>query len=89
LDNFFLEICSDLDYEGMVVDINYIYEKKSSNKEIQDQVATLNMDKGKDNIEIKIFEASNDFWEFKLEEFLDILEKAKKRLIEINEEPEE
>jgi hypothetical protein len=89
LDNFKCRICSDLDYEGMVVDILYLFPKLNSNKEIQDQVATLNMDKGKDNIEIKFFDASNDFGEFKLEDFADILEKAKKLLIKINKEPEE
>ena len=55
----------------------------------QESIATLNMDKGIDNIEIKMFKPNKEYWEFKLEDFVDILEKAKKLLIEINEEPEE
>jgi hypothetical protein len=76
---FKYRICSDLDYEGMVVDVVY-------NGEI---LAILNMDKGSNNIEIKVFEPVKEYWEFKLDDFMETLQKAKKLLIEVNEKPEE
>lgn len=69
--NFNLEICSDLDYEGMVVDISYK----------NDLVATLYSENG---IEIKLYPIQEEYLKFSYEEFLDILEKAKKLLIELN-----
>lgn len=72
--NFKLEICSDLEYEGMIVDILYK----------NDLIATLNQDMGMENIVIKLFQIQNEFLNFSYKDFLEILEKAKKLLIEIN-----
>jgi hypothetical protein len=58
--NFLLEISSDLDYEGMVINISYK----------NDIIAILNQDKGVDNIEIKIFSSINDeCWNFIYKDF--------------------
>ena len=74
--NFHLDISSNLDYEGMVVDIMYKH----------DILATLNQDKGIDKIEIIIFSPTHsDNWSFSYEEFLQILQKAKETLIKANE----
>ena len=74
---FKFRICSDLDYEGMVVDIVY---KNST-------FAILNQDKGIENTEIKLFPPITDeCWNFSYNEFIETLEKAKKLLIQINKE---
>ncbi len=76
-DFFKTRVCSDLDYEGMVVDIVY---KNST-------VATLNQDKGIKNTEIKVFPpVDKDCWDFPYEEFIKILKKAKETLIKFNQE---
>jgi hypothetical protein len=84
-----LEISSDLDYEGMVVNIVYNYEKIDFNniQYKQDIIAILNQDKGVENIEIKLYSFQSDFLEFSFKEFMNILEEAKKLLIQVNKEP--
>ena len=76
INKFKIRICSDLDYEGMVVDIVYNNET----------LATLNQDSGVDNIEIKLFSNKKDFWEFSLDEFQKNVEEAKKTLIQFNKD---
>jgi len=77
---FKIRLCSDLDYEGMVVDIVY---KNST-------LATLNQDKGIENIEIKLYPPQLDkYWEISYKTFIEILEEAKKTLLEINKEKDE
>ena len=72
---FKIRFCSDLDYEGMVVDI--VYKNNT--------LLTLYLDKGVDNIEIKLYAPQkNEFWDFPYNEFIDVLEKAKNELIRIN-----
>lgn len=74
---FKIRICSDLDYEGMVVDVVY--------KDVT--FASLNQDKGVKNIEITIYPSQIvEYWKFSYKEFMDILEEAKKTLIQINKE---
>lgn len=70
---FVLELISDLDFEGMVVEISF--ENQS--------VARLNYDKGIDKIEMEmIFQNENmNNLIFPLDDFFLILEKAKKLLI--------
>lgn len=66
---------SDLNYEQMTADIQYDGE----------QIAQINMDGGVNNLEIEIFTEFNkpDFKpKFKLIEFLEALEEAKKILEE-------
>ncbi|MFA6119336.1 MAG: hypothetical protein WC688_05415 [Parachlamydiales bacterium] len=77
--NFNLEICSDLNYEGLVVDISYK----------NDLIATLNQDKDIDNIEIKLYSIKvGTSLKLSYKDFVDVLEKAKKLLIEINKKNE-
>jgi len=76
--DFKIRICSDLDYEGMVIDIVY--------KNIT--FATLNQDKGNDNVEIKLYPSQIDeYWIVTYKEFTEILQKAKELLIQVNKEP--
>ena len=85
---FNLEISSNLNYEGMVVNIIYYPEEINFNDKkkyyTQKQIATLNLDKGIDNIEIELLLSQEDFLIFPLKEFMELLEKAKKLLLEIN-----
>lgn len=68
---FIVEICSDLDYEEMVADISY--EKNL--------VATISQENGPDKMEIKIVPpGSKTYWNFSLNDFIEIIEFAKKRL---------
>lgn len=79
-DKFRLVICSDVDYEGMVVDICYGNEA----------IGILNQDRGVDNIEILLSSSTNeDDVKFPLKDFQEILEKAKKVLIRENTHLEE
>lgn len=73
-----IELCGDLDFEGMVIDITY-------NKET---IASINYEKGINNMEIEILPKSKKFV-FPLEDFLLILEKAKKLAIKCAKEDEE
>lgn len=66
---------SDLSYEQMTADIQYLGE----------QIAQINMDKGLNNLEIEIFtEFSNSDFElkFQLNDFSEALNEAKKLLEE-------
>ncbi len=77
--DFKIRICSDLDYEGMVVDI--VYKNNT--------IATLNQDKGIESIEIKLYSTQKESsLEFSYKDFVDTLEKAKKILIELNKKNE-
>ncbi len=76
--NFSIELCGDLDFEGMVVDVTY-------NKET---IASINYEKGIDNIEIEI-PSKPEKCVFPLTDFFLILEKAKKLAIKCAKEDEE
>ena len=86
-----LEISSDLDYEGMVVNIVYYpeeidFDDIEKKYYFQESIATLYQDKGIENIEIKLYPSRREeYLEFSYKEFIDILEEAKKLLIESNE----
>ena len=95
--NYFnLEVSSDLDYEGMVVNIVYIpqnnnfLESNDENIKIshkQEVLAVLNQDKGVENIEIKLYPPiGKEYWDFSYEEFIQIFKKAKKLLIQSNQD---
>jgi len=75
---FSIEMCGDLDFEGMVIDVTY-------NKET---VASINYEKGIDNIEIEIPPKPEKFV-FPLDDFFVALEKAKKLAIKCAKEDEE
>ncbi len=74
---FIIEMCSDVEYEGMVIDIRFD----------NNAVARLNYEKGKDNIEI-VLESHDVELIFPLEDFLIALEKAKNLAIQCAEEDE-
>lgn len=75
---FSIELCSDLDFEGMIIDVLYNTE----------MVASINYENGTDNIEIEISPNSEKFI-FPLDDFLAVLEKAKKLAIKCAKEDEE
>lgn len=77
---FHTKLCSDVDYEGMVIDIYFDDERISS----------LNYDKGIDNLEIEILWGTKDTPRriFPLNEFFEILEKAKKLALKCAKEDE-
>jgi hypothetical protein len=79
-EKFSIEICSDLDYKGMVVDISYDMQN----------IASINYDKGIDNIEIEVLPNKGDGSRFiiPLDDFFNILEKAKKLAIKCAKEDE-
>jgi hypothetical protein len=78
---FLIETCSDLNYEGMVVDITFDNQR----------IAMINYDKGIDNLEIEILPSEDEPSEcvFPLKDFLEILEKAKEITIQCAKEDEE
>lgn len=72
-DGFKVVLCSDLDYEEMVVDICY---KNST-------IAMITQENGVDKMEIEIFSPNTDAsWKLALDEFIKILQSAKRNLIE-------
>ncbi len=72
MDNkFTIEICSDLDYEEMVADISYE----------NDVVAIITQEDGIENMKIQILSpASNESWNFILDDFIEAIGFAKKTL---------
>lgn len=68
-------MCSDLDYEGMVVDVSYDMET----------IASINYDKGIDNIEIEVYPISEKL-KFPLDDFFLVLEKAKQLAVKCAKE---
>lgn len=78
---FIIETCSDLNYEGMVVDISFDNQR----------IATINYDKGINNLEIEILLSGDESSEcvFPLKDFLIILEKAKEIAIQCTKEDAE
>jgi len=72
---FSIELVSDLDFEGLVVDIS-----------IENQViARLNYDKGIDKIEMELIPLSTPF-AFPLAEFFETLERVKTILFECSKD---
>jgi len=68
-------MCSDLDFEGMVIDISYDMET----------IASVNYDKGIDNIEIEIHPISEKLT-FSLDDFFLAIERAKQLAIKYAKE---
>lgn len=75
---FSIEVCSDLDYEGMVIDVSYDMKN----------IASISYDNGINNIEIKILSRKEDGSRliFPLEDFFIVLEKAKQLAIKCAKE---
>ncbi|MDP1978689.1 hypothetical protein [Undibacterium sp.] len=80
-EKFTLDVSSDLDYERMVVNLNYL----------DDQVAVLSCDQGLKHAIIKILDRSYEesTWGFDLLEFLNALQQAYEKLKEVNEPEDE
>lgn len=81
MNEFVLELCSDLAYEGMVVDVCYGI----------DSIVSLNYDKGIDHLEIELLAWPEDAprLAFPLDDFLEALQKAKSLAIRCAKEDEE
>jgi len=73
-DKFSIRLCSDLDYEEMVADI--CYEDRT--------VALVTQENGPENMQIEIFapEKGMPSWKFSLNDLMNTVQSAKKRLIE-------
>lgn len=77
--NFEFTVASDVDFEDLIADIGFENEL----------VAYLTQEDGFQNMRIRIFAPQNkDFWDFRLDEFEDIICREKKRLWELRKEPE-
>jgi hypothetical protein len=79
-EKFNLEFCSDLDYEELVADI--YFEQRS--------IAMITQEKGVDAMEIEIFSTNKSIksWKLPLDEFIEILIRAKNSLIKKQKMPE-
>lgn len=77
---FRTDIVGDLDYEDLIADIYF-----------EDQIlAVLTQEDGFENLRIKIYPPKDkDFWNFKFDEFEDVIHHAKKRLWELRRIPED
>lgn len=73
-------ICSDLDYEEMVADIRYLNHT----------LATITQENGLDKMEIEIYSPTGEIktWKFDVDELVDAILFAKKRLILMQKLPE-
>ncbi len=77
---FLVEVCSDLDYEEMVADISY--ENHT--------IAMISQENGIDKMEIELFthQEEEKSWKFSLDDFIEVITFAKKRLIEMQKPPD-
>jgi hypothetical protein len=73
---FTLEVSSDLDYERMVINLNYL----------SDQVAVLSCDQGLEHAIIEILDRTEEknIWSFDLLEFLNAIQQAYEKLKQVN-----
>ena len=74
---FSIELSSNLDFEGMVVDI--LYDMKP--------IASINYEKGLNKMEVELYSISENLL-FPLNDFFLVLEKAKKLAIKCAKEDE-
>ena len=77
--NFEFTVASDIDFEDLIADIGFE----------NNLVAYLTQEDGFKNMRIRIFPPQNrDFWDFKLDEFVEIFNRAKQRLWELRKDTE-
>lgn len=76
---FEFSVGSDLDFEDLIADIGF------DNK----LVAILTQEEGFENLRIRLYpNPDNQYWDFKLKEFEEIIKKAKDRLWELRKATE-
>lgn len=76
--NFEFSVGSDVDFEDLVADIGYE----------NNLVALLSQEEGFNNMKIRIYPPKEqEYWEFKLEDLEEIIERAKKHLLELRKKP--
>ena len=72
--NFEFSIGSDTDFEELIVDIGFN----------DNLVALITQENGFRNLRIRIYPPKNqEYWDFKLNEFEEIIQRSKKRLWEL------
>lgn len=72
-ERFRIDIFGDLEYEDLVADIYF-----------DDQIlCMISQEEGFVNLNIKIYHPKDEFWDFRLDEFEDTIQRAKKRLWEL------
>lgn len=77
--NFEFTIASDVDFDDLIADIGFE----------NNLVALLTQENGLQNLRIRIYPPKDkEFWDFKLDEFEDIIDCAKKRLWELRKTSE-
>ncbi len=77
--NFEFSVGSDVDYDNLVADIGF--ENKL--------VALLTQEEGFEKIRIQIHPPTEgEYWDFCLNDFEEVIQKAKKRLFELRKIPE-
>lgn len=78
--NFEYSIASDIDFEDLIADIRFE----------NNLVALLTQEEGFQNLRIRIYPPKNtELWDFRLDEFEEIIQRAKTRLKELQKLPEE
>ena len=77
---FRTDIVGDLDYEDLIADIYF-----------NDQIlAVLSQEEGFQNLRIRICPPKNkEFWDFRFDEFVNVINHAKKRLWDLRKMPED
>lgn len=77
--NFEFTVASDIDFEELIADIGFENHL----------VAFLTQEDGFQNMRIRIFSPQDkDYWDFRLDEFEEIIHRAKKRLWELRKDSE-
>ncbi len=79
-EKFRTDILGDLDYEDLVADIYF-----------EDEIlAVLTQEEGFENLRIRLYPPINkEFWDFRFDEFDEVIQFAKKRLWELRKIPED
>ncbi len=75
--NFEFSVASDVDFEDLIADIGFE----------DNLVALLSQEQGIENLRIRIYPPKDkEYWDFRLDEFQEIINRAKTRLWELRKE---
>lgn len=79
-EKFRIDIFGDLDYEDLVADVYF-----------EDKIlVVLTQEEGFQNLRIRIYPPKDvEFWDFRFDEFEDIINRAKNRLWDLRKMPED